>query len=153
MSIKKEFNIPQPDPTPTPSPDTVIVTDKGDEFSIGEIQHSKRIVKSATPKGDLSWYVKWISSMFILMAVMMRAQDGDMFQTADRISSLIGCLGWTWVGLLWKDRALIILNAIIVFVPISTFRAIFQIFLLKFTKKSGKKVDFTPKRRIIVYVG
>ena len=115
MSIKKEFNIQQPDPTPTPSPDTVIVTDKGQEFSVGEIQHSKRIVKSATPKGDLSWYVKWISSMFILAAVMMRAQDGDMFQTADRILSLIGWLGWTWVGLLWKDRALIILNAIIVF--------------------------------------
>ena len=115
MSIKKEFNIQEPDPTPTPPPDTVIKTDKGDEFSIGEIQHSKRIVKSATPKGDLSWYVKWISSMFILMAVMMRAQDGETFQTADRILSLIGCLGWTWVGLLWKDRALIILNAIIVF--------------------------------------
>ena len=32
MSIKKEFNIQQPDPTPTPSPDTVIVTDKGQEF-------------------------------------------------------------------------------------------------------------------------
>ena len=53
--------------------------------------------------------------MFILAAVMMRAQEGDQFQTADRVLSLIGCIGWTWVGLLWKDRALIILNAIIVF--------------------------------------
>jgi len=113
MSIKKEFNIKETDPTP--SPDTVIVTDKGEEFSVGEIQHSSRISKSATPKYDLSWYVKWISSMFILAAVMMRAQEGDQFQTADRVLSLIGCIGWTWVGLLWKDRALIILNAIIVF--------------------------------------
>jgi hypothetical protein len=113
MSIKKEFNIKETDPTP--SPDTVIVTDKGEEFSVGEIQHSSRISKSATPKYDLSWYVKWISSMFILAAVMMRAQEGDQFQTADRVLSLIGCMGWTWVGLLWKDRALIILNAIIVF--------------------------------------
>ena len=113
MSIKKEFNIKETDPTP--SPDTVIVTDKGEEFSVGEIQHSTRISKSATPKYDLSWYVKWISSMFILAAVMMRAQEGDQFQTADRVLSLIGCIGWTWVGLLWKDRALIILNAIIVF--------------------------------------
>jgi hypothetical protein len=113
MSIKKEFNIKETDPTP--SPDTVIITDKGEEFSVGEIQHSTRISKSATPKYDLSWYVKWISSMFILAAVMMRAQEGDQFQTADRVLSLIGCIGWTWVGLLWKDRALIILNAIIVF--------------------------------------
>ena len=113
MSIKKEFSIKETDPIP--SPETVIVTDKGEEFSVGEIQHSSRISKSATPKYDLSWYVKWISSMFILAAVMMRAQEGDQFQTADRVLSLIGCIGWTWVGLLWKDRALIILNAIIVF--------------------------------------
>ena len=53
MSIKKEFNI-QEQESPTPSPDTVIKTDKGNEYSIGEIQHSNRIVKSATPKGDLS---------------------------------------------------------------------------------------------------
>ena len=95
--------------------DDTIVSDDGKEYSIEEIKHSNQILKSATPKGDLSWYVKWISSMFILMAVMMRAQDGETFQTADRILSLIGCLGWTWVGLMWKDRALIILNAIIVF--------------------------------------
>ena len=92
--------------------------------------------------------------MFILMAVMMRAQDGDMFQTADRILSLIGCLGWTWVGLLWKDRVPIILNAIIVFALGSALLGqFFRYFLQNLPKKSGKKVDFTPKRRIIVYVG
>ena len=25
-------------------------------------------------------------------------------------------MGWTWVGLLWKDRALIIPNAVLVFI-------------------------------------
>ena len=52
MSIKKEFTI--KDPQPAPTPDTVIKTDKGQEYSVGEIQHSKRILKSATPKGELS---------------------------------------------------------------------------------------------------
>jgi len=113
MSIKKEFNI-QETP-PTPSPDTVIQTDKGQEFSIGEIQHSTRILKSATPKGDLSWYVKWISSVFILVAVTFRSQ-GPEWNFLDQVFSLVGCLGWTWVGLLWKDRALIILNSILVFI-------------------------------------
>ena len=92
-----------------------ILTDSPNWSSLYKNMPVKRIVKSATPKGDLSWYVKWTASMFILLAVMMRAQDGETFQTADRILSLIGCLGWTWVGLMWKDRALIILNAIIVF--------------------------------------
>ena len=52
---------------------------------------------------------------------MMRSAQGDSpemianLRLADQVLSLIGCVGWTWVGLLWKDRALIILNAVIVF--------------------------------------
>ena len=105
--------------------DVVIQTDKGQEYSVGEIKHSNRIVKSATPKQDLSWYIKWISSCFVLSAVMMRSATGDSpevianLRLADQILSLIGCAGWTWVGFLWKDRALIVLNAIIVFALLS----------------------------------
>jgi len=103
----------------------VIETDTGQEFTVGEIKHSNRIVKSATPKQDLSWYVKWVSSFFVLSAVMMRSASGDSpemianLRLADQVLSLIGCAGWTWVGLLWKDRALIILNAVIVFALIT----------------------------------
>ena len=99
----------------------IIETDKGQEFTVGEIKHSNRIQKSQTPKQDLSWYVKWISSIFIFTAVMMRSASGnspEQIETllmADRILSMIACIGWTWVGLLWKDRALIVLNAVIVF--------------------------------------
>lgn len=105
--------------------DVVIQTDKGQEYSVGEIKHSNRIVKSATPKQDLSWYIKWISSFFVLSAVMMRSATGDSpevianLRLADQILSLIGCAGWTVVGFLWKDRALIVLNAIIVFALMS----------------------------------
>ena len=98
----------------------IIETDKGQEFTVGEIKHSNRIVKSATPKQDLSWYVKWISSAFIFCAVMFRTVDvsDDYIATVrmwDQIMSLLGCAGWTWVGFLWKDRALIVLNSVIVF--------------------------------------
>lgn len=88
----------------------VIETDKGQEFTVGEIKHSNRIVKSATPKQDLSWYVKWISSFFILVSMSMRGIDG--LQMYDLILSLIGVSGWMWVGFLWKDRALILLNGV-----------------------------------------
>ena len=56
---------------------------------------------------------------------MMRSAQGDSpemianLRLADQVLSLIGCAGWTWVGLLWKDRALIILNAVIVFALIT----------------------------------
>ena len=90
--------------------DVIIETDKGKEFTVGEIKHSNRIQKSATPKQDLSWYVKWIASLFILTSMSMRGIDG--LQLFDLILSLIGVAGWMWVGFLWKDRALILLNGV-----------------------------------------
>ena len=49
----------------------------------------------------------------MLLAAMMFRAEG-MFPLADLILSFSGCMGWLWVGLLWKDRALIILNAVAV---------------------------------------
>lgn len=80
------------------------------KFDPKEIQNSKRIYKSATPKQDLSWYVKWVSSIFLLMGISVRGVEG--FQVFDLICSLVGIAGWLVVGLLWKDRALIILNGV-----------------------------------------
>ena len=80
------------------------------QFDPKEILNSKRIFKSATPKGDMSWYVKWISSFIIVTAMSLRGIEGMQFY--DLILSIIGVSGWLWVGMIWKDRALIILNAV-----------------------------------------
>ena len=80
------------------------------KFDPKEILNSKRIFKSATPKGDMSWYVKWISSFIIICAMSIRGMEGLQF--IDLILSILGVAGWLWVGLIWKDRALIILNAV-----------------------------------------
>tara|TARA_B100000927_G_C16413155_1_gene448115 strand:+ start:524 stop:886 length:363 start_codon:yes stop_codon:yes gene_type:complete len=90
--------------------DVVIETAQGKEFTVGEIKHSNRVVKSATPKQDLSWYIKWIASTFILASMSIRGIEG--LQLYDIILSLIGVSGWMYVGLLWKDRALILLNGV-----------------------------------------
>ncbi len=90
--------------------DVVIETDTGKEFTVGEIKHSNRVVKSKTPKQDLSWYVKWIASSFILASMSIRGVEG--LQMYDLILSIIGVSGWMWVGFLWKDRALILLNGV-----------------------------------------
>lgn len=79
------------------------------DFSKEELANSKRIQKSATPKFDLSWYVKWIASSSILMGMSIRGVDG--FEFWDLLFSIIGVGGWLWVGLLWKDRALVMLNS------------------------------------------
>tara|TARA_R100001126_G_C4735883_1_gene106067 strand:+ start:53 stop:352 length:300 start_codon:yes stop_codon:yes gene_type:complete len=80
------------------------------KFDPKELLNSKRIFKSATPKGDISWYVKWASSFFIICAMSLRGIE-DM-QFIDLVLSIFGVAGWLWVGMLWKDRALIILNAV-----------------------------------------
>lgn len=83
---------------------------KTNEFHPDEIKNSKRIQKSATPKQDLSWYIKWVASVFILSSMSIRGIDGLQFY--DIVLSLIGVTGWMIVGLLWKDRALILLNGV-----------------------------------------
>mgnify|MGYP001416722186 FL=1 len=73
-----------------------------------ELKNSKRIFKSATPKFDISWYIKWIASIFILSAMSIRGVEG--LQSYDLILSIIGVSGWLVVSILWKDRALLVLN-------------------------------------------
>jgi len=86
-------------------------------FSKKELENSKRIFKSATPKYDLSWYVKWTASAIILVAMSFRG--AQVFPQYDLILSFMGCVGWLWVGVLWQDRALIILNAVAVVILFS----------------------------------
>ena len=39
---------------------------KEERFAKQELANSKRIMKSATPKYTLDWYIKWIASIFVL---------------------------------------------------------------------------------------
>lgn len=80
------------------------------KFSKEELENSKRIQKSATPKYTLDWYIKWIASLFILVAMSMRGIEG--MQLIDLTLSCIGIALWLWVSILWKDRALVLLNGV-----------------------------------------
>ncbi len=78
------------------------------EFNKEELENSKRIFKSATPKYTADWYVKWVASAFVLGAMSIRGVEG--LGLVDLILSLIGVTGWLIVSILWRDRALIMLN-------------------------------------------
>ena len=54
--------------------------------------------------------MKWTASFFILISMSMRGIEGLQF--LDLCFSLIGVTGWLIVGVLWKDRALILLNGV-----------------------------------------
>lgn len=74
--------------------------------------NSSRVIKKVTPKGDLSWYIKWIASAFILVAVMCRSVE-EVPKIYDVMLSFVGTIGWAYVGYLWHDRALLLLNAVL----------------------------------------
>jgi hypothetical protein len=71
--------------------------------------NSSRVYKKVTPRGDLSWYIKWASSITLIIAMMFTAVD--MFPINMWIAN-IGFIGWLTVGMLWHDRSLIVLNAV-----------------------------------------
>ena len=77
-------------------------------FSKEELEKSRRIFKSATPKYTADWYIKWVASIFVLIAMSIRGvEDYIMY---DLVISTIGISLWLIVSVLWKDRALIMLN-------------------------------------------
>ena len=80
------------------------------KFTQEELKNSTRIFKSATPKYTWDWYLKWISSAFILGAMSIRGIPE--LQSVDLILSIIGITGWVGVSIAWKDRALIMLNTV-----------------------------------------
>ena len=80
------------------------------KFTPEEIENSARIFKSATPKYTLDWYLKWISSVILLGGMSIRGIEG--LALWDLVLSLAGMVGWVSVSILWKDRALIIVNGV-----------------------------------------
>ena len=69
-----------------------------------------------TDKKDAAWFIKWISSFIVITAMSLRGIEG--MQIYDLSLSIVGVAGWLCVGMLWKDRALIILNAVGLFLLI-----------------------------------
>ena len=74
-------------------------------------------------KKDLAWFIKWVSSFIVITAMSLRGIEG--MQVYDLTLSIVGVAGWLFVGMLWKDRALIMLNAIALFILMSGFIAHF----------------------------
>ena len=72
------------------------------------------VKKFKTPKLTKDWYIKWISSLIILVAMAIRCTGH--FPFADMCLSFIGCLGWISIGVMWKDKAILVLNVVACFI-------------------------------------
>ena len=76
------------------------------DFKMNEV----KVLKKVTPKGDLSWYIKWTASFIILIGMVLTSITG--MEPYNLFFHFVGVLGWGIVGMLWHDRALIVLNSI-----------------------------------------
>jgi hypothetical protein len=65
-------------------------------------------------KGSV-WYIKWIATVVVIIAVMCRSVE-EVPRIYDQVFSFVGTAMWLWVGLQWKDRALTVLNSVLMFV-------------------------------------
>lgn len=86
------------------------MSDTEPKFTPEEIENSDRIFKSATPKYTLDWYIKWVASAIVLVAMSLRGIPEWAF--VDLMFSIVGIFLWLIVSILWKDRALILLNGV-----------------------------------------
>lgn len=76
------------------------------------MNNTQNNIKKVTPLHDRTWYVKWISVAFIIVAVLCRSVE-EVPKFYDVVFSTIGTAGWLYVGCQWHDRALIVLNTIL----------------------------------------
>ena len=67
-----------------------------------------------TPTYDASWYIKWASSIILIIAMALTS-IGEQ-EPLNLILEFIGVSGWLIVGMLWHDRALIFINAVAAFI-------------------------------------
>ena len=74
----------------------------------------EKVKRFKTPKLTRDWYIKWSSSAIILMEMVLRSTG--QFPLADMILSLIGCAGWIAIGIMWKDKAILVLNVVACFI-------------------------------------
>ena len=82
------------------------------EDKIETLEESLSGIRKVTPLHDITWYVKWISVFFICVAVLCRSVE-EVPKIYDVYFSVVGTAGWLWVGFKWHDRALIVLNTIL----------------------------------------
>ena len=75
-------------------------------------------IKKVTPLHDATWYVKWFGVFFICLAVLCRSIQ-EVPKIYDVCFSIIGTGAWLWVGFKWHDRALIVLNTILLCLLVS----------------------------------
>ena len=84
--------------------------DKGDIRTVEiELKSHEIPTKTATPLHTLDWYIKWVSSIVLIIGMILAANNLYPYNI---VVQCAGIVGWLVVSIMWNDRSLIIVNAV-----------------------------------------
>jgi len=67
------------------------------------------ILDKQTPTYTLDWYIKWISSIILVIGVILTSNN---IYPLNLMVHALGMFGWFIVAVIWNDRALLVINAV-----------------------------------------
>ena len=82
-------------------------------YKDGKDALGKDMIKKLTPVGTLDWYIKWIASVIILIGMCLTSIN---FMPYNLFFHFVGVMGWLVVGVMWHDRALMVVNSVAVMI-------------------------------------
>ena len=102
----------------TPVEDSPRITTRATQLAMELSKEKKRLTEElstlqaeyenlapATPTGGFDWYVKWTAMFFAVFGIFLSNAD---FSLAGQICYFVGSIGWTVVGMIWNDRAIML---------------------------------------------
>ena len=76
-------------------------------------EHEGTPITTKTPLYTFDWYIKWIASLVLMFGMILTANN---VYPANLFFHFVGIGGWLIVGMMWHDRALILLNGVAIFI-------------------------------------
>ena len=62
-----------------------------------------------TPHKTKDWYIKWAASIVLIVGIILTSNN---IYPLNLYFDIVGLTGWFIVGLIWNDRALIVINVV-----------------------------------------
>ena len=85
--------------------------------------HNGTSIVTKTPLYTLDWYIKWFSSVVLMIGMLLTSNN---IYPVNLYFHFVGIAGWMIVGILWNDRALMVINS---FALATIATSLFRIFI------------------------
>ena len=69
----------------------------------------KYSLNKMTPYKTKDWYIKWAASIVLIVGIILTSNN---IYPLNLYFDIVGLTGWFIVGMIWNDRALIVINVV-----------------------------------------